>query len=70
MRIFSSNTLIYSHGRLYSVASYKHLFWFKFQFFIDCLRVVLRYMHSYFTLLMSNIKNRNKMQPIDLIQIN
>ena len=62
MRIIPSNTLIYSHGLLYNIASYKHLFWFKLQF-----RVVLRYIHNYFTLSMSDIKNRNKMQ---LIQIN
>ena len=62
MHIFSNNTLIYSHGLFYNVASYKHLFWFKLQF-----RVVLLYIHNYYTLSMSDIKNRNKMQ---LIQIN
>ena len=39
----------------------------QFSVFIDLLRVVLRYMDSYLTLLMSNINNRNKQQ---LIQIN
>ena len=35
--------------------------------FIDRLRVVLRYMHSYLTLLMSNINSRNKLQLIQII---
>ena len=31
-RFQTNNTLIYSHGLLYNVAWYKHLFWFKVQF--------------------------------------
>ena len=31
-RFHTNNTLIYSHGLLFNVAWYKHLFWFKVQF--------------------------------------
>ena len=31
-RFQTNNMLIYSHGLLYNVAWYKHLFWFKVQF--------------------------------------
>ena len=62
-RFQTNNTLIYSHGLLYNVAWYQHLFWFKVQFLSS--RVALH--AQLFDTVMSNISNRNKLQLIQII---